>query len=41
LNGQIKVSGLHIPTSKEIYEPVLKELELHGIKFQEETINPS
>jgi hypothetical protein len=27
---------LHIPTKKEIYEPVLKELEEHGIKFNEE-----
>ena len=36
LNGQIKLTGLHIPTVKEIYEPVLKELELHGVKFQEE-----
>ncbi len=37
LNGTIKLTGLHIPTKKEIYEPVLNELEEHGIKFQEET----
>ncbi len=36
LNGTIKLTGLHIPTKKEIYEPVLKELEEHGIKFHEE-----
>ena len=36
LNGTIQLSGLHIPTKKEIYEPVLKELEDHGIKFNEE-----
>jgi hypothetical protein len=36
LNGQIKLKGLHIPTAKEIYDPVLKELESHGIKFIEE-----
>jgi len=36
LNGQITVRGLHIPTAKEIYEPVLKELEQHEIKFTEE-----
>jgi saccharopine dehydrogenase-like NADP-dependent oxidoreductase len=36
LNGKIKLSGLHIPTAKEIYEPVLKELELYGVKFHEE-----
>ena len=35
LNGTIKLKGLHIPTKKEIYEPVLKELEEHGIKFEE------
>jgi saccharopine dehydrogenase-like NADP-dependent oxidoreductase len=35
LNGQIKLTGLHIPTAKEIYEPVLKELELHDVKFHE------
>lgn len=38
LNGKIKLTGLHIPTSKEIYEPVLKELEEHGIKFMESVI---
>jgi len=36
LNGTIKLTGLHIPTKKEIYEPVLKELEEHQIKFHEE-----
>jgi saccharopine dehydrogenase (NADP+, L-glutamate forming) len=35
LNGKIKLSGLHIPTHKEIYEPVLKELEDLGVKFHE------
>jgi saccharopine dehydrogenase-like NADP-dependent oxidoreductase len=36
LNGQINLTGLHIPTVKEIYEPVLKELESAGIRFTEE-----
>ena len=36
LNGTIDLTGLHIPTKKEIYEPVLKELEEHEIKFNEE-----
>ena len=36
LNGKIKMTGLHIPTSKEIYEPVLAELEKYEVKFQEE-----
>jgi len=35
LNGTIALKGLHIPTKKEIYEPVLKELEIHGIKFND------
>ncbi len=38
LNGKIKLTGLHIPTHKEIYQPVLHELELHDIKFQESVI---
>ena len=33
LNGTIQLKGLHIPIKKEIYKPVLDELELHGIKF--------
>lgn len=36
LNGTIKLNGLHIPTEKEIYVPVLKELEKYSIKFNEE-----
>lgn len=36
LNGTIKLKGLQIPTKKEIYEPVLKELEEHGIKFHDQ-----
>lgn len=35
LKGQLKLTGLHIPTSKEIYEPVLKELAENGISFSE------
>jgi saccharopine dehydrogenase-like NADP-dependent oxidoreductase len=35
LNNKIKLTGLHIPTHKEIYTPVLKELEEHGVKFKE------
>jgi saccharopine dehydrogenase-like NADP-dependent oxidoreductase len=37
LNGKIKLTGLHIPTSKEIYEPVLKELMNYEVKFTENT----
>lgn len=35
LNETIKLKGLHIPTVKEIYEPVLEELDKAGIKFTE------
>jgi saccharopine dehydrogenase (NADP+, L-glutamate forming) len=35
LNGTLRSAGLHIPTVKDIYEPVLKELEEHGLKFAE------
>jgi len=37
LNGTIQLKGLHIPTKKEIYEPVLRELEENGIQFKETT----
>jgi len=35
LNGDIKLSGVQIPILKEIYEPLLKELESLGITFEE------
>ncbi len=39
LNGSLTLTGLHIPTSKEIYEPVLSELAKYGISFNEETVS--
>ena len=38
LTGQINVTGVHIPVKKELYEPILAELESYGIKFIEEEI---
>ncbi len=35
LTGQIHLTGAHIPTKKEIYDPVLKELEEFDIRFKE------
>jgi saccharopine dehydrogenase (NADP+, L-glutamate forming) len=35
LDGKIKETGLRLPISKEIYEPILHQLESHGIKFTE------
>jgi saccharopine dehydrogenase (NADP+, L-glutamate forming) len=37
LTGRLTLTGLQIPVSKEIYQPVLKELEEYGIRFHEET----
>jgi saccharopine dehydrogenase-like NADP-dependent oxidoreductase len=37
LNGTIQLEGLQIPTAKEIYNPVLEELKLHGVIFKEQT----
>jgi saccharopine dehydrogenase-like NADP-dependent oxidoreductase len=36
LEGKLTETGLHIPITSSIYEPVLAELENHGIVFQEE-----
>lgn len=35
LTGKFQLSGVQIPIRKEIYEPLLKELEEHQIIFQE------
>jgi hypothetical protein len=36
LNGTIQQTGLQIPTSKAIYEPVLAELKNYGVSFTEQ-----
>ena len=35
LNGKIKTPGVQLPISKEVYEPILNELENFGIHFKE------
>ncbi|WP_405222088.1 saccharopine dehydrogenase family protein [Dokdonia sp. Asnod1-B02] len=35
LNGEITTSGVQLPIKKEVYEPILKELEEYGITFKE------
>ena len=35
LKGEIKTPGVQLPITKEVYEPILKELEKYGIKFTE------
>jgi saccharopine dehydrogenase-like NADP-dependent oxidoreductase len=36
LQEKIKLKGLHIPVLPQIYEPVLQELQKHGIAFREQ-----
>lgn len=38
LNGEIKTPGVQLPISKEVYEPILKELQSHGINFIEKEV---
>ena len=38
LKGEIKTPGVQIPINKEVYEPILKELENYGIKFTEKIV---
>ncbi|MDP5061550.1 MAG: saccharopine dehydrogenase NADP-binding domain-containing protein [Maribacter sp.] len=35
LNGKITTPGVQIPITKEVYEPILKELESYGVNFKE------
>lgn len=35
LNREIRTPGVQIPISKEVYEPILKELAVNGIQFKE------
>jgi saccharopine dehydrogenase-like NADP-dependent oxidoreductase len=35
LNGKIKTPGVQLPITKEVYEPILKELETFGVIFNE------
>ena len=35
LNGKIKTPGVQLPITKEVYNPILKELEDHGVIFHE------
>ncbi|PQJ71821.1 saccharopine dehydrogenase family protein [Polaribacter butkevichii] len=38
LKGAIKTPGVQRPITKEVYEPILKELENYGIKFLEKEV---
>ncbi len=39
LTGKINLTGVHMPIIKEIYQPILKELEDFKIKFIEEEVD--
>ena len=38
LNGNITTPGVQLPITKEVYEPILKELETFGITFHEKEV---
>jgi saccharopine dehydrogenase-like NADP-dependent oxidoreductase len=38
LNGAIKTAGVQIPIRKEVYQPILKELETYGVQFIEKEV---
>lgn len=38
LNGKIKTPGVQLPIKKEVYEPILKELEEYGVVFNEQIV---
>lgn len=35
LSGNLQLKGLHVPVMPEVYNPVLRELEEHDIRFEE------
>ncbi len=38
LNGKITTPGVQLPIKKEVYEPILKELEEYGVIFNEQGV---
>jgi len=38
LNGKIKSPGVQLPITKEVYDPILEELENYGIEFNEKEV---
>ena len=38
LKGEIKTPGVQLPITKEVYKPILRELENYGIKFTEKEV---
>ena len=38
LNGKIKTPGVQLPIRKEVYKPILRELEEYGVVFKEQSM---
>ncbi len=38
LNKEITTPGVQLPITKEVYAPILKELEQYGIMFKEKKV---
>jgi hypothetical protein len=38
LNGKITTPGVQLPIRKEVYQPILKELEEYGVVFKEQSM---
>ena len=38
LKGEIKTPGVQLPISKEVYEPILQELEQYGVVFKDKEV---
>jgi saccharopine dehydrogenase (NAD+, L-glutamate forming) len=38
LNNEIELKGVQVPVMKEVYQPILNELENYGITFVEKQI---
>ena len=38
LNGKIKTPGVQLPINREVYTPILKELEDYGVVFNEKDV---
>jgi len=40
LSGDIELKGVRVPIDKEVYNPILDEMEEHGIVFKEKQVDP-
>lgn len=40
INNTVSLKGVRVPIDKEVYNPILNELENYDIRFKEKTVNP-